>query len=84
MKRVIFWVLLAALIVAHQDWWWWHSFQPLLFGFIPASLWWHASISICAALLGVYAVVFLWPSDLEALEPSAKPTDAASPRRGSH
>ncbi|MBX3394839.1 MAG: hypothetical protein KF841_05690 [Phycisphaerae bacterium] len=65
MKKAIAIFGFLLLVVAHQDFWWWHTHEPLVFGFIPVGLAWHAGISICAACLGAFAVRFCWPRDLE-------------------
>ncbi len=61
MKVVVFGLILL-LAVAHQDFWWWDRIDPLLFGFVPVSLAYHAGVSIAAALLWALAVKFCWPS----------------------
>jgi hypothetical protein len=79
MKKVVYLALLV-LIVAHQDFWWWHTHEPLVFGFIPIGLAWHAGISISAGLLGLLAVRFCWPHELDADEaaPAARGGEGAA------
>ena len=61
--------LLAALIVLvyvlHQDWWFWRSAYPLVFGFIPIGLFYHAVYSLAVAGLMWLLVRVAWPSHLE-------------------
>jgi len=64
MKRVVV-VLVILLIVAHQDFWWWDDIEPLVFGFLPIGLAYHALLSILAALVWALAVRYCWPHDVE-------------------
>jgi hypothetical protein len=63
-------VLLATIIlifyVLHQDFWFWRTARPLVFGFIPIGLFYHACYSVGAALLMALLVKFAWPAHLEA------------------
>lgn len=61
MKVVVF-GLIVLLAVAHQDYWWWDRIDPLVFGFVPVSLAYHAGVSIAAAILWALAVKFCWPT----------------------
>lgn len=67
MKHVTI-ALIIVLIVLHQDFWWWDDVEPLVFGFIPIGLAWHAGISLAAALVWWLAVKYCWPRDLEVAE----------------
>jgi hypothetical protein len=44
---------LAVLVVyaLHQDLWLWRSARPLVFGFVPIGLFYHAAYSVLAAVL---------------------------------
>jgi hypothetical protein len=63
-------VLLATIIlifyVLHQDFWFWRTARPLVFGFIPIGLFYHACYSVGAAILMALLVKFAWPAHLEA------------------
>ena len=62
--------LLAALVVAlyllHQDVWFWDAARPLVFGFLPVGLFYHAVYSLAVAGLMWALVRFAWPAHLEA------------------
>lgn len=62
----------------HQDVWNWTRLEPLVFGFLPAGLAYHAAYSILAAVLMAVLVRFAWPHDLE---PPAERTDAGGPAK---
>ena len=55
----------VALYVLHQDVWFWRTPEPLLFGFLPIGLWYHAGFTIAVTALMWTLVKFAWPADLE-------------------
>jgi hypothetical protein len=57
--------LIVLLAVLHQDYWWWDSIDPLLLGFIPIGLAYHAGVSVAAAVLWAMAIKYCWPDHLE-------------------
>jgi hypothetical protein len=58
-------VLVAVLYVLHQDFWFWRTAHPLVFGFLPIGLAYHAAFTVaCSLLLGVL-VTRAWPDHLE-------------------
>jgi len=69
MKRNLWLTLLVlACFLLHQDFWNWLQVRPLLFGFLPVGLWYHAGYSLAAALLMAVLVKFAWPRELEETE----------------
>ena len=67
MRRVVI-ILVVLLIVLHQDFWWWDDIDPLVFGFLPIGLAYHAFISIAAAVVWALAVKYCCPRDVEVAE----------------
>ena len=65
MKRAILVAAVLVLYVLHQDVWLWRSARPLVFGFLPVGLFYHACYSVAAALLLWLLVTHAWPSRLE-------------------
>jgi hypothetical protein len=59
MSRIIF-VLVLLLIILHQDNWFWTD-SRLVFGFMPIGLFYHACLSVAAALVWWLAVRIAWP-----------------------
>lgn len=58
-------IAIAIMYALHQDVWLWRAARPLLFGFLPAGLAYHAGFTLaCAALMAVLVRV-AWPSHLE-------------------
>lgn len=56
---------IAALYVLHQDVWFWGTARPLVFGFLPIGLAWHAAYCVAAAVLLWALTRFAWPAHLE-------------------
>jgi hypothetical protein len=55
----------ALLYVLHQDVWFWNDARPLVFGFLPVGLFYHAAFTIaCSAVLWLLVTV-AWPGHLE-------------------
>ena len=60
------WTLaIVALYLLHQDIWWWNDARPLIAGFLPIGLAYHAGYCLAAALLLWGLTRFAWPSHLE-------------------
>ena len=70
-----------ALYLLHQDVWFWNAARPLVFGFLPVGLFYHAVYSLAVAVLMWSLVRFAWPAHLESdtMSPGAvsDPPDAA-------
>lgn len=71
--------LIVLLAIFHQDFWWWDRIDPLLLGFIPIGLAYHAGVSVAAAVLWAMAVRYCWPKELE---DEAESVDVAGQARG--
>lgn len=56
----------GALYLLHQDFWFWRTARPLVFGFMPIGLFYHACYTVVVALLLWMLVRQAWPSHLEA------------------
>jgi len=67
MKQVVI-ALIIILIIAHQDFWWWDDIDPLVFGFLPIGLAYHAGLSIMAAIVWALAVKYCWPRGVDVAE----------------
>jgi hypothetical protein len=63
---VLIWsLLIATLYLLHQDFWFWQAARPLLFGFLPVGLAYHAAYCLAATLLMSALTRFAWPAHLE-------------------
>jgi hypothetical protein len=65
MKRVLLVIMFGALYVLHQDFWFWRAANPLVFGFIPIGLFYHACYTLATAFALLLLVRHAWPSELE-------------------
>lgn len=63
--RILLAAAIAALYALHQDIWLWRSARPLVFGFLPPGLAYHALYCVAAALLMWALTAHAWPSHLE-------------------
>jgi hypothetical protein len=78
-KRILLVIAVIALYALHQDFWFWRTARPLIFGFIPIGLFYHACYSVAAALLMWLLVKYAWPAHLEhEIEQRQSEEDAAS------
>lgn len=68
MKKFFIFLLIAAVYVAHQDFWNWRTAEPMVFGFLPIGLAYHAAYSIAAAIMMAILVKFAWPKGLDEQE----------------
>jgi hypothetical protein len=58
-------VLLAVLYVLHQDFWFWFAARPLVFGFLPIGLFYHAAFTLACSIVMWVLVAQAWPAHLE-------------------
>jgi hypothetical protein len=64
-KKGLLTLAVVAVYALHQDVWFWRTARPLVFGFLPIGLAYHAGYSILAALLMWLLVSHAWPHRLE-------------------
>ena len=65
MRRALLVLAVVALYVLHQDIWFWRTARPLVFGFVPVGLFYHACFSVAASLLMWLLVREAWPARVE-------------------
>ena len=63
--RTLLVIAVVGLYGLHQDIWFWRTARPLVFGFLPIGLAYHAAYCLAAALLMWALTRFAWPSHLE-------------------
>ncbi|MCH8807530.1 MAG: DUF3311 domain-containing protein [Planctomycetes bacterium] len=80
MRKLVY-ALIVLLLIVHQDFWWWDTYDPLVFGFIPIGLAYHAGVSLAAAILWALAIRYCWPAGLDDEEPGA---EGGAGREGEH
>ena len=74
--KVVVYALIVLLAIVHQDFWWWDKIDPLVFGFIPIGLAYHAGVSIVAAVLWAMAVKYCWPTGADAVDALPEPNSS--------
>ena len=57
-------VTVAMLYVLHQDFWFWREARPLVFGFLPIGLFYHAAFTLASAGALWLLVRYAWPAHL--------------------
>lgn len=65
MKNFFIFLLIAIVYALHQDFWNWRSAYPLVFGFLPIGLAYHAAYSVLASVMMAILVKTAWPKHLE-------------------
>jgi len=63
-RRLVLILATLTLYALHQDIWFWRTARPLVFGFMPIGLFYHACFSVAAAALLGALVRYAWPSHL--------------------
>jgi hypothetical protein len=58
-------VAVVVLYVLHQDFWFWLEARPLVFGFLPIGLFYHAAFTVATSAVLWLLVKAAWPSHLE-------------------
>ncbi|HXW07947.1 MAG TPA: DUF3311 domain-containing protein [Vicinamibacterales bacterium] len=64
-KTTLLALAIIGLYILHQDLWFWRTARPLVFGFLPVGLAYHAAYCLAAAALMWLLTRHAWPSHLE-------------------
>jgi hypothetical protein len=57
-------LLVAAIYALHQDIWFWREARPLVFGFLPIGLAYHAAYTLALSGFLLWLVQHHWPVEL--------------------
>ena len=68
LKKWLLVLMVVGIYALHQDCWNWTKVEPLVFGFLPIGLAYHAGYSLLAAAMMWVLVKFAWPADLDQME----------------
>jgi len=63
--RILLSLAILAMYLLHQDVWLWTDARPLVFGFLPIGLAYHAAYCVAAAALMWVLTKVAWPAHLE-------------------
>jgi len=69
MNRSLLVCAVVVLYLLHQDYWFWREARPLVFGFLPVGLAYHAAYCVAVALLMWTLTRLAWPAHLEDAAP---------------
>jgi hypothetical protein len=61
---MVAWLVVSAVYVLHQDFWFWRDARPLVFGFLPIGLFYHAAYTLALSLMLAWLVRRYWPTEL--------------------
>ncbi len=78
LKPTLLILLLLVVYALHQDFWNWHRSEPLVLGFLPIGLAYHAGYSFLASVTMALLVKLAWPKHLEEAVPD-EPSPARDP-----
>ena len=71
--------ILAGMVIAvyllHQDLWFWRTAQPLVFGFLPIGLFYHAVFCLLCSAVMMLLVKFAWPVEFDEAASALLPED---------
>jgi hypothetical protein len=69
MTRLLLVIAVVLLYLLHQDFWFWREARPLVFGFLPVGLAYHAAYCVAVTLLMWTLTRVAWPTHLETPAP---------------
>lgn len=67
MKRLVLILAVAVLYLLHQDVWFWRTAEPMVLGFLPVGMAYHALYTIAVSAFMWCLVSWEWPGHLEEL-----------------
>ena len=67
-RKLLLSLMVMTVFLLHQDFWNWNKTEPLMFGFLPFGLAFHAAYAVLAAIMMALLVKFAWPTDLDRIE----------------
>ena len=56
--------VVALLYALHQDFWFWRASRPLVFGFLPIGLFYHAVFTLASSAALWLLVTYAWPAEV--------------------
>ena len=65
MHKLALAVVILVVYVLHQDVWFWQAARPLVFGFLPVGLAYHAAYCVLVAVLMSVLTFVAWPAHLD-------------------
>jgi hypothetical protein len=81
LRNLLLTLLVIAVYLLHQDFWNWKKANPLILGFLPIGLAYHAAYSMLASIMMAILVKFAWPHHIEISEPQDAEREQPPPAR---
>ena len=75
LKKLLVSLLVLAVFLLHQDNWNWMKVEPLVLGFLPVGLAYHAGYALLAAVMMALLARFAWPAELDRFESEREDQD---------
>ena len=74
MRFILAGIVIAAYLL-HQDLWFWRTARPLVFGFLPIGLFYHAVFCLLCSVVMILLVKFAWPGHFDEAASALLPED---------
>ena len=72
-------LILAGIVITtyllHQDYWFWRTARPLIFGFLPIGLFYHAVFCLLCSVVMMILAKLAWPAHFDEAASSLLPED---------
>lgn len=73
--RFILTAIVVVVYVLHQDIWFWQTAQPMVFGFLPIGLFYHAVFCLLCSIVMMLLVKYGWPVHFDEAASALLPED---------
>ena len=73
--RFILTSIVVAVYLLHQDFWFWRTARPLVLGFLPIGLFYHAGFCLLCSALMLLLVKYVWPVHFDEAASALLPED---------
>lgn len=64
-RERFFWLIVGIMSILYTDVWAWDKLQPLLFGWIPYTMWYLTLLSLAAVVIFAWLGAWAWPEPPE-------------------
>jgi hypothetical protein len=60
-RPAVAWLFILTLIALHHDFWFWNRIDPMLWGWAPVALWYHAALTVLCIPALYLLGRWVWP-----------------------
>lgn len=64
-RPAVAWLFILTLIALHHDFWFWDRIEPMLWGWAPVALWYHAAFTVLCIPALYLLGRWVWPDPPE-------------------